>query len=589
MILNKITISKVGEKTTITYSYTDYVQRKSVLWFELGLAEPDITLNANSFVLGVLLISMKNNSDIDCGEYQISQGLFEKLELIQDKVIELFPELRLHKIRIIAEISREHRNKKNKEVGTFFTGGVDSFYVLANEKSITSLIYVIGFDIKATDTKLVSLIVPNIKDISDHKKINLDIVTTNLRELTEKEFSWEYMYGMALGSVTNLFSNYQKIYIPSSLDLANQTADGSHSELDYLYSNEYVVVENYGIDKNRIMKVRSIMEQEPLSKKYLRVCWKNVHDTYNCGVCEKCVRAKMELDSQGYLQDVETFTNKKILPYIKSFCIRSRVIAHYYTEIEKNLHERVTDYSAELRNKIKEFEASRDGTETVVDVFSGKKKNILFIDFNGVISYNPFWITIKDPEHKLNKHFQVIEEFIFRKDKDIVLSWMSGELTTEEVHERLRVALNIPVNEIDEIKKLFIEECKSIDISAKVLYMLSELKKYYHIILVTDNMDTFSRFTVPNNTYFNDVFDEIHDSYIRGTFKKSDNGKLFLEVSERYNVPIEYCTLIDDSKNNCACFSELGGRIFTPRSEADVLDSLCEISNDVHNKWEWQY
>lgn len=207
------------------------------------------------------------------------------------------------------------------------------------------------------------------------------------------------------------------------------------------------------------------------------------------------------------------------------------------------------------------------------------KKNILFIDFNGVISFNPFWVTIKHPKHALHKHFSKIENFIFRDNKDMVVRWMSGKLTTEEVHDMLSKALLINPKDTQIIQDLFIEDCKNIDISEKILSRLRKLKKYYHVVLVTDNMDTFHRFTVPNNPQLITVFDEIHDSYSRGRFKKTKDGELFLEICEKYGIPVKYCALIDDSKSNCACFSALGGRAHMPKNETEVLNILREIES----------
>ncbi|MEK7175292.1 MAG: hypothetical protein AAB693_00600 [Patescibacteria group bacterium] len=588
MKLEKMELTKDGEKYKINYLYKDYSGCKKNLWFTTTQIQGDIVLLANAFVLGLLLISMKNNVDIDCGDTPISVGLHSNLENIQKKLIWLFPELKLSFIKITASLKNNNATFPIAKA-MFFTGGVDSFYTLTNVKDITNLIYVLGLDIKTTDNNLKAQILPKIKEIASRSQVKLNVVETNLRELTEQEFYWEYMYGLALGSVANLFKSYSKVYISSSLDLVNQTSDGSHSELDYFYSNEVTMVENYGIDKNRMEKIQSIMNKNLIAGNYLRVCWKNVNNTYNCGVCEKCVRTKMELDAFGFLDKVETFPNKKILPYLKLIKIRSQVIAHYYIEIEKNLKGKVTEYSDELKVKIKEFTNSKTETKTVVNVFPGKKKNVLFIDFNGVISYNPFWITIKNSEHKFNKYFNDIEELIFKKNKDLVLNWMLGKLTTEEIHKRLGVELNIPDNEIAELQEIFIDECKNIDLSEKILNKLSELKQFYHLVLVTDNMDTFSRFTVPNNKQLTEIFDEIHDSYIRGKFKKTDDGELFKRVCANYNVPVEYGTLIDDSKNNCACFSKLGGRIYTPKSEEGVLNALNIIYIEAKNKWEWQY
>lgn len=588
MKLENITLTSSGEGNKIIYLYRDWSGRKKQLWFLVNLKKDQINLSANSFILGLLLIAMKRQVDIDCGKFLVTKGLSNNLDSIQDKFIHLFPELKLQKIKIISNVAVKPY-LKSEDVAAFFTLGVDSFYTLTNTKDVNYLIYVLGFDVKTNDDSLKSQILPKLVEITSHNNLNLSIVSTNLREITELEFNWGYMFGLALGCISNLFINFKKIYISSSLDAKNQVADGSYLGLDNLYSSEIVKIENFGDDKNRMEKMEFIFSKNKDAKKYLRVCWKNVNNTYNCGICEKCVRTKMELDAVGALDAIESFPNKKILQYLETIKLTTLVLAKYYIEIEKKLSAQKVDYLEELRKKISDFNLIKDSLVQVFPAFEGKKKNILFVDFNGVISYNPFWITIKDSKHKLNKHFAKIEDLIFKKNKDIVLSWMSGKLTTEEVHIMLSRELNIPKAEVDEIYDLFVKECENIDLSKKILNKLMELKKYYKVVLVTDNMDTFHRFTIPNNRVLTDVFDEIYDSYLRGKFKKSNDGELFIEISQKFNVPTEYGTLIDDSKNNCACFERLGGRTYTPKREEGVLAALDEIVNDVRNKWEWQY
>jgi ABC-type phosphate transport system ATPase subunit len=64
----------------------------------------------------------------------------------------------------------------------------------------------------------------------------------------------------------------------------------------------------------------------------------------------------------------------------------------------------------------------------------------------------------------------------------------------------------------DYIYDTFVEDCKNIDLSRKIRELLNELKNYYHIVLVTDNMDSFTKFTVKNNLDYFNVFDSIFNS-----------------------------------------------------------------------------
>ena len=59
-------------------------------------------------------------------------------------------------------------------------------------------------------------------------------------------------------------------------------------------------------------------------------------------------------------------------------------------------------------------------------MFKGKTKNIVFIDFNGVISYDKFWKSLEDEKHELHRFKEGIETFLFKDNKPILLDWMIG-------------------------------------------------------------------------------------------------------------------------------------------------------------------
>lgn len=56
--------------------------------------------------------------------------------------------------------------------------------------------------------------------------------------------------------------------------------------------------------------------------------------------------------------------------------------------------------------------------------------NILFIDFNGVISYKPFWYSWKDAK---NNDYEIIQKVLFGENIELVKERMIGGKTSEEV------------------------------------------------------------------------------------------------------------------------------------------------------------
>lgn len=210
-------------------------------------------------------------------------------------------------------------------------------------------------------------------------------------------------------------------------------------------------------------------------------------------------------------------------------------------------------------------------------------KGVLFVDFNGVISYNTFWDSLVNPEHKLHDYYSKIEELLFRgenKIEDLVNDWMMGKYTSEEIHKI--IADNIEVNE-KELFDIFCEDCRNLDISKKILRRIKSLKNNYYCVLRTDNMDSFHRFTVPANPILSESFHELHSSYQIKTLKRSDEGKKYIETARGKGFKVSDCILIDDGQKNCEMFEKLGGKAFCTKDEEEVirvLDSLCATTRN---------
>lgn len=203
-------------------------------------------------------------------------------------------------------------------------------------------------------------------------------------------------------------------------------------------------------------------------------------------------------------------------------------------------------------------------------------KQILFVDFNGVISYNPFWLSLKDPRHPLHPFFLPIEQLFFGENKieGFVNEWMIGKYTSEKVHQLLAERLDAPFGELFAV---FCEDCKVIDISEPILEKVRALRKNWYFFLKTDNMDCFHRFTLPANPQLSESFDEIHNSYLLRQLKKTNNGETFVSDATRLGVSLTNCVLIDDSASTCRMFEGLGGRAFQSRNEAEAISALEEL------------
>lgn len=196
-----------------------------------------------------------------------------------------------------------------------------------------------------------------------------------------------------------------------------------------------------------------------------------------------------------------------------------------------------------------------------------ENKNLIFIDFNGVISYKNFWFSLEKDNPIV---YEKINHVLFGENSQMVKDWMLWKYQSEEICKFLSDNLNVDYNYIYDT---LVEDCKNIDLSTRIRELLNELKRYYYIVLVTDNMDSFTRFTVKNNLDYFDVFDSIFNSADEWYFKVD----AYLKYINYYNSKVGLSYLIDDSAWNCKKFIELWWKAINLKWEEQVLENLDMI------------
>ena len=186
-----------------------------------------------------------------------------------------------------------------------------------------------------------------------------------------------------------------------------------------------------------------------------------------------------------------------------------------------------------------------------------KTKPALFIDFNGTLCHDTFWRSL---ESELRKK---VARYIFDANKEITDDWMRGMFTSEDIHQKLVKDLNI---DHEFLWNVFVEDCRTMFIEKSMLERVAKLRDRYTVVLVTDDMDCFDRFTVPT-LGLRAHFDRIVNSYNEKMLKNDNGGKLFLDVATRVGSPLSESFLIDDSMKTCETFQNLGGKSFLVTAE----------------------
>jgi FMN phosphatase YigB (HAD superfamily) len=187
-------------------------------------------------------------------------------------------------------------------------------------------------------------------------------------------------------------------------------------------------------------------------------------------------------------------------------------------------------------------------------------KPILFIDFDGTLCHDKFWRTID------SNCYEQIQDFLFSENKSIIQDWMKGFYSSEDINILISKMLNIPFEQTWEV---FINDCKNMTISIDTLNQIKKFGKKFETILITDNMDCFTRFTVPAKK-LNSFFDSIVNSFENKKLKAQNKGEVFIQLSSQRNTKIEDCILIDNSKIVCDLFSKLGGKSYLVTADAPL-------------------
>ena len=207
-----------------------------------------------------------------------------------------------------------------------------------------------------------------------------------------------------------------------------------------------------------------------------------------------------------------------------------------------------------------------------------KNKNIIFIDFNWVISYKNFWHSLEENDKQT---YEKLNETLFSKNIQVVKDWMLWKYTSLDICKFISKETNV---DCEYIYKTLIDDCKNIDLSDDIKKLLEKLKKYYKIILVTDNMDCFE-YTVKNNKDYFNTFDSIFNSAEEWIFKVD----AYLNYINKYNSQIELSYLIDDSLWNCTKFNDLWWKSLHVKWEKLVVKELKLLLRTAKNRWERQF
>jgi hypothetical protein len=240
-----------------------------------------------------------------------------------------------HKVPIKCKSILDFESIKKKRIGSFFSGGVDSFYTLLKRlDEIDTLIVLYGFDIKLKDTEKINKTKLATRKVAGNLKKQIIEIEGNFTKIITDYCDWVTEgHGFALVSVSRALSNlFDIIYIPGTHSVRKQKNWGSSIYTDQLHSDSKLSIVHDSDQSERIEKLIYISDTN-LVLENLRVCGDIPYDgNYNCCQCEKCVRTMLQLWSIRKLEQSSAFHLPLTPQIIRSTLITREAIKDYYRQ-----------------------------------------------------------------------------------------------------------------------------------------------------------------------------------------------------------------------------------------------------------------
>jgi len=258
----------------------------------------------------------------------------------EDWYRERFPEVR--SVPVEAESAPPSAFAGRRETAAFFSGGVDSFYmVLSNDDAerggglppIDRLVTVWGFDVPlAAPDEFRRLRESLARAATELGRSFLD-AATNLRETRFREARWGNLsHGCALAAVgLALEPMFEALCIAGTHYDGPVKPWGSNPETDALLSTGVTRVFHHACGVARREKTE-LLARSDAAMRHLHVCYSS-RSAANCGDCHKCYLTMLTLEVAGAGGRCETFPRRPDLRRVSRMYIRSNAYTRLYRDL----------------------------------------------------------------------------------------------------------------------------------------------------------------------------------------------------------------------------------------------------------------
>lgn len=284
-----------------------------------------VATSCDAALVGLLIPAMAANEEIYI-EGPISSKLFYNSTNLQSILKIVIPSLRM--VKILPAVIEESVKDRPVGVATGFSGGIDSYSVLAthyysppvNGYKVTHFLYnSVG---SHADDQLFSKRVEHIKPIAKQIGLPLIVVQSNLSIFYNDQYSFLQTHTLRNASVALLLQKgigrflYASAYDYTNVSISEKN-DLAYSEAVILplLSTDTMDAISVGSDLTRVEKTKKVADIRD-SYDSLDVCFitHRSESFMNCSGCEKCFRTMFTLDLLGC---VERYASVFDLDYYK--------------------------------------------------------------------------------------------------------------------------------------------------------------------------------------------------------------------------------------------------------------------------------
>ena len=245
--------------------------------------------------------------------------IYKPVEIVAEKVLDQSTLIQQSLIKI----------KADRSIAAF-SGGLDSTFTAIRHArrllgsagyKVRDLVMVHGFDVNLHNQTDFDELLRRVEPFVESLGANLRIVKTNIKDAIAHD--WEQVFAAQLACVLHQFSHEcSQGLIASGAVLAEPDIRwGSTPQLDYLLSGGDFEIVHDGAAFSRTEKAALIAKYPPAIRS-VKVCWQGEHQGRNCGLCEKCVRTRLNFLAAG-VSDPECFEDKFDLEMIDQLQVKN--------------------------------------------------------------------------------------------------------------------------------------------------------------------------------------------------------------------------------------------------------------------------